>query len=499
MIRSVRVLRRALILTALGGCATTPALAAARSSTPNPLTRPAGTVVSVARLDPKLWIPNATAQAYKLTYVTSDPDGNPGLSTGEVFIPKGNAPTGGWPVISWAHGTSGLGDSCAPSVMGPAEPQRDFNYLRNWMNQGYAVVATDYYGLGTPGLPAYLNGRSEAHNVVDMVKAARAFAAAHLLANKQLSNRWVTIGQSQGGGAAIYTARYATQFGGPRLDYLGAVGTGVPAYIEDYLNLLGPNMPPAALTPDQNTFFTYMLASIRHWRPQLGIDKILTPYGRKYLALGEKLCIFTGMDAAMQGVVVGKYLTKPLTSLPNWTQTIDEYMKMPEIGFDKPFFMGHGLLDTDVPYAQTARYVAQLEANHQPVTFKTYPTDHSGALVQAQKDEIPFVARLFDHAGIGPTPHLITRLTLIGKPGIRAALRHGLTVRVITDARTHVKATARLKQATIGTRTATTASTGIATVTIKFTKTARQQLERLHHARITITAAGATLRITLRG
>ena len=94
------------------------------------------------------------------------------------------------------------------------------------------MVASDSAGLGTDGLPAYLNGRSEAHNVVDMVKAGRAYAQARLGAGEQLSNRWVVIGQSQGGGAAIYTARYATEFGGDGLRYTGAVGTGVPAYIE---------------------------------------------------------------------------------------------------------------------------------------------------------------------------------------------------------------------------------------------------------------------------
>ena len=74
------------------------------------------------------------------------------LSTGTLFLPKGRAPRGGWPVISWAHGTSGLGDRCAPSVVGPALPQRDRPYLANWMRQGYAIVASDYAGLGTPGL-----------------------------------------------------------------------------------------------------------------------------------------------------------------------------------------------------------------------------------------------------------------------------------------------------------------------------------------------------------
>ena len=70
-------------------------------------------------------------------------------------------------------------------------------------------------------------------------------------------------------------------------------------------------------------------------------------------------------------------------------------MKMPERGFDRPFFMGHGLTDLDVPIALTLPYAVALETNGEPVTFKTYPADHSGALIQSQEDTIPFVRRLF--------------------------------------------------------------------------------------------------------
>ena len=41
---------------------------------------------------------------------------------GHAVRAQGRAPRGGWPVLSWAHGTSGLGDRCAPSVVGPALP-----------------------------------------------------------------------------------------------------------------------------------------------------------------------------------------------------------------------------------------------------------------------------------------------------------------------------------------------------------------------------------------
>jgi hypothetical protein len=57
-------------------------------------------------------------------------------------LPKSRAPAGGWPVIAWAHGTSGVARICAPSLM------RDVEYgeegLMPMVAAGLAVVATDY-------------------------------------------------------------------------------------------------------------------------------------------------------------------------------------------------------------------------------------------------------------------------------------------------------------------------------------------------------------------
>lgn len=355
---------------------------------------PPGTVVSWAPLSKSLWIPGTTAKAFLLKYVTTDPFGRRAHSTGTVFIPKGRAPSGGWPVVSWAHGTSGLGDSCAPSRTGPALPQRDRAYLGTWMKQGYAIVASDYVGLGTPGLMPYLDGRTTAHSVVDMVKAGRAFAGSRLPAHQRLARRWVTIGQSQGGGAAIYTARYATEFGGPSLSYRGAVGTGTPAYIEYLLTPLGPDFPPVALSAGLTEYVTYIFASLRYAHPELGIDRILTPLGRKYLAMAETECSIE-FEPKLKGVRVADYFTRPVLSLPGLLPTLRDYMSMPEDGFDRPFFMGHGLADTDVPYATTAAYAGALGRNAEPVTFRSYPTDHSGTLNDSLRDTIPFVRGLF--------------------------------------------------------------------------------------------------------
>ncbi|MEO6472555.1 MAG: lipase family protein [Aeromicrobium sp.] len=370
----------------------TAAPAVTASATASSTPKPAGTVLKVSALPASLWLPSA-AKAVTLTYVTQDTFGKPGTSTGTVMIPKGKAPAGGWPVISWAHGTIGLGDACAPSRIGPALGSRDNPHLDKFLSAGYAVVASDYAGLGTPGLHAYLDGRTAAHNIVDMVNAGRTWAAS-LPASQRLARKYVIAGQSQGGGAAIYAARYATEFGGSNLDYRGAVGTGTPAYIETLLTLGGPKVPPVPLTPGMTAYVTYLIASINYSHPELGIGAILTDTGRKYLKLAETECIFQ-FEESVAKVSLGDYFTKPLASLPGFTNTVNGYMKMPESGFDKPFFMGHGALDTDVPYAITLPYVAALILKGQPVTFKTYPTDHSGALIASEKDTAPYIADLF--------------------------------------------------------------------------------------------------------
>jgi hypothetical protein len=377
----IATVKKAALLTAavlVGLVAAQPAVAA----TP-------GTVVSAKPLRHGLWIPGTTSKAFKLTYVTTDARGRRARSTGMVFLPKGRKPRGGWPVISWAHGTSGLGDKCAPSLIGPALPKRDRPYLANWMKEGYAVVASDYAGLGTKGLPAYLNGRSEAHNIVDIVKAGRAYTG-------KLARKWVVLGQSQGAGAAIYTARYASRYGGRGLDYRGAVGTGTPAYIENVVVAIGPNFPQLSAATD--AYMGYIFASLRAVYPALGLDGILTPTGRKFLDLAETECGFE-YEESVADADVGNWFTGPVSALPNFAQTVKRYMAMPEKGFDRPFFMGHGRTDADVPYDLTLPYVQELKANKQPLTFKSYNSDHSGTLLASQKDTHPFVRKLFARSG----------------------------------------------------------------------------------------------------
>ena len=95
--------------------------------------------------------------------------------TGTVSIPPGQPPAGGWPVLSWAHGTTGVADICAPSRDGPGHPSHIYNQLADamlnqWIKRGWVVTKTDYESLGTPGLHPYLVGASEARGLTDIVR-----------------------------------------------------------------------------------------------------------------------------------------------------------------------------------------------------------------------------------------------------------------------------------------------------------------------------------------
>jgi hypothetical protein len=39
----------------------------------------------------------------------------PVVVSGALFLPNGEPPAGGWALVAWALGTSGIADICAPS------------------------------------------------------------------------------------------------------------------------------------------------------------------------------------------------------------------------------------------------------------------------------------------------------------------------------------------------------------------------------------------------
>jgi hypothetical protein len=343
-----------------------------------PLNAP-GTVVDVGPLQRDWWLPGAV-DASVVKYWTTGPLRTPALSTGAIWMPPGTPPDGGWPVLSWGHEAAGLGDHCAPTVNGDI----NFDYLQRWLAQGYAIVSTDYVGLGTPGIHPYLDGRSEAYSVIDMVRAARAV-------EPSLSSKWVAFGQSQGGQAALVAASLATDYA-PDLDFRGAVATGAPSNLENLAFLGGPGFPEIPVK-GLTAYIAYILASIRAVHPELGIDSYLTPLGRSVLDELETLCIFAAADR-LESVSIGQLLARQLDD-PAFLAVLIDWLTIPTRGYSRPFFIGQGLLDPTVPAPLTFKLASELAANGEPMTFRTYPTGHIATTWASLPDASDFVRRLF--------------------------------------------------------------------------------------------------------
>lgn len=345
-----------------------------------------GSLIESVPLAPELSLSRA-GTAYRILYSTTDQHDAPAVSTAAVFIPQTPAPPGGYPVIAWAHGTVGLGDDCTPSAL-PRTP-RDDEYLSHWLDQGYAIVASDYAGLGTPGLMSYLNSVTTAHGIIDSVIAAHKMGL-------PLSPKWAIVGQSQGGGAAVASARWATEFSrGSGLDYRGVVATGTPANIQKFVEQAGPELHLPELGPVANAYTAYIIAALREARPDLDVNSVLSPAGLDAAARAETVCVHPLTDE-LAHLSPAAMFDAPLNSIPGMSQALYEFMGTPTDGYDRPIFLGVGLLDRDVPPASTLAFYDQLVANNQNVELRVYPEeDHSGTVLASLVDSTPFLRNAF--------------------------------------------------------------------------------------------------------
>jgi acetyl esterase/lipase len=148
------------------------------------------------------------------------------------FLLDNRPPVGG--LLSPAHPTTGVVPHCAPSLALFVFQQ--IAGSRHLLENGYAIAATDYPGLGTPGPHPYLVGVSEARAVIDSVRAARSFPG---LEN---STHYAVWGHSQGGQAALFTGMIARAYA-PELQLVGvaaaAPATDLSALMTNDLNTAG--------------------------------------------------------------------------------------------------------------------------------------------------------------------------------------------------------------------------------------------------------------------
>lgn len=221
--------------------------------------------------------------AWRIRYASRDCRGAVHETTGLVVAPAGSGTDR--PVLTWCHGTTGLGNAACPSLQ--PDPVRDLTVyfdstasqqidygvpgLLDFINDGWVVCATDYQGLGTEGMHQYLVNRTNARDAVNIAHAAHALPVG-------AGTRLGCIGWSQGGGTAAAIAELDPEDYGdlrligtvPMSPAVASVAVGQPA---------GPAaaMADHSIPPDDHLIM--LLAGAAAADPDLHLEDVLTPLG----------------------------------------------------------------------------------------------------------------------------------------------------------------------------------------------------------------------------
>jgi pimeloyl-ACP methyl ester carboxylesterase len=318
------------------------------------------------------------ARAVRILYHSLNGEGGDTATSGVVLIPAGHPPSGGWPVIAWAHGTSGVARMCAPSL------EKDMEYgeegLMPMVRAGFAVVATDYHGLGTPGPHEYINKNAQARDVIYSVPAAR-------VAVPTLGRRWVAVGHSQGGFAVWGVAEMEAAI--RDRDYLGAISVAGASDVKTILEQMGDPDSAAAF------YLVYIAYAIHVHAPDFQPSDMLAGKAlERYADITTKGC-WNYAYASFLRDHSGKILKA------GWDRSegAQRFFKDNELGVvpvGGPLLVLAGEADQTVPAALVKATASKACQNGVALAFRSYPgLDHDPTMAKSTPDQLAWVRDRF--------------------------------------------------------------------------------------------------------
>jgi hypothetical protein len=285
-----------------------------------------------------------------------------------VLYPEEKPPVSGWPVIAWAHELNGVARQCAPSL---ARNLEHGSFLSMYVSLGYAVVATDYTGLGTEFRNAFLDIESNARDVIYSIPAARR-------AVPELGSAWIAMGYGEGG---LTVARIGEL--GSTLDshYLGGI------VIRGLAGLKPPDPSEEGNPYNSPLFLAYGVKTVF---PQFEVGQILS---ESALALYSKLdegCAEPSLKQKSPGAMLK----------PNWQDNrfVEQYLNRNKIG-EKP---ARGPLLVIASEANsrtlesTAQVIARMCKQGDRVQLETYANPDPGNVIgESVRDQIAWIQGRF--------------------------------------------------------------------------------------------------------
>jgi dipeptidyl aminopeptidase/acylaminoacyl peptidase len=356
-------------------------------SVPTPLPQVKGKLIKAQKVS----APGLHGALYRVMYTSLNLQNQYVAVTGVIAVPNGTPPAGGFPVVTWGHGTNGMADVCAPSL-NPTSAAPLANLL---LDQGWVVAASDYQGEGTPGLLPYISGVIAARNVIDIVRVARQINAAHA------SNHYVVWGHSEGGQTAMYALHVGATYA-PTLALDGVVAGAPPSQFALLYTFL-KNSP----------YRHYLLMAAAGLNKAYGnqaapLSAVLTPLGIRHIADLDKGCT-SYIVQQLAGIPTPKLVKQDPFKVPTWKRVL---MANDPQNFAKssasPLLIIQGGSDEQIPVVSTQILATHLCKIGQDLERWIYPgQSHTGVIGPSAGDMIHWIADRF--AGVAnPDPYVPT-------------------------------------------------------------------------------------------
>ncbi|MFF1490556.1 lipase family protein [Streptomyces sp. NPDC058304] len=274
-------------------------------------------------------------KAWKIHYRSTTAEGAPNTVSGTVIVPQ-DGRTGPRPLVTYAVGTVGMGDSCAPSNNLPYGTAMEANLIQQLTLRGWAVVVTDYEGLGTPGVHTYTVGPSAGRAMLDAARAAERLPEAGLGAGTPVG----IMGYSQGGQAGSWAAELQGSYA-PELKVKGTATGGVPAdlmKVADFNNgSYGSGLIFMAAAGQDAAF------------PELRLDSYLNPAGKALVTGMKENCVAIDAIAGSFKRISDLTTRNPLEQ-PDWQARLNQ-SRLGRTAPAAPVHQYHALGDELIPYA----------------------------------------------------------------------------------------------------------------------------------------------------
>jgi fermentation-respiration switch protein FrsA (DUF1100 family) len=356
----------------------------------------------------KVPVSGLNGTAYRVMYVSQADNAKPVAVTGYVIVPTGTAPTKGWPVVAWSHGTNGMADPCAPSLaIGNSDITTQA--VNEFLAQGWAFVASDYQGEGTPGILPYIVGASAAEDTINLVRAAQHVPGA------DTSSTWVEWGHSEGGQTAMFVDHIAPTYG-KGLNLVGVVAGAPPSQF---------SLLDSFLETSPYAFYIAMVAFGFHsyYGSKAPLGAVLTKKGQELLPLITTKVKNASECTSLLANAIAPYVAKKdfavfqkanPWNVPSWRKLLNandpgQFAKASPI----PLLIIQGGSDEQIPTITTLVLYNHLCSLGQIAQRWIYPgQSHAGVIVPSFQDMVQWMEDRFA-GGPNPDPYVP-----VGQPGI---------------------------------------------------------------------------------